>query len=259
MSSHTGDAAEQVVRLSLDGTEMVLRLAGSGTKQMAILLASVLKDQKRTKGKVRLASMLRSGKKLKVFAVRDEELKTFCTEAKKYGVLYTVLKDRDANDGVTDVFVRDEDSARISRIFDRFRLSTVDMGSVLAQTGRELSERAQGGEPGAPGAAMTHSDKVEEYLDRILRSGPGGEAEQGENPTEGRTAASLPSGPSSETRSPTAKYGSDPWDSRPSVRRQLDEIRQEQKKAEAGARRPGAQTKGRGGPKKNRGKGERAQ
>lgn len=52
--------------------------------------------------------MLRSGKELKVFAVKDSDLQLFCREAKKYGVLYCVLKDRDATDGLTDIMARAE-------------------------------------------------------------------------------------------------------------------------------------------------------
>ena len=36
--SYSGDAAEQVVRMSLEGTEVAVKLAGSGAKQLAILL-----------------------------------------------------------------------------------------------------------------------------------------------------------------------------------------------------------------------------
>lgn len=54
------------------------------------------RDQKKTRGKIRLTNMLKSGKELKVFAVRDGELRKFCEEAKKYGVLYCVLKDNNA-------------------------------------------------------------------------------------------------------------------------------------------------------------------
>ena len=86
MSNYSTDAAEQVVRLSMEGADYALRIAGKGAEKLAVLLYAILKDQKRTKGKMRLANMLRSGKELKVFAVRDQELQKFCTEAKKYGV-----------------------------------------------------------------------------------------------------------------------------------------------------------------------------
>ena len=42
-----GDAAEQIVRLSLEGFEVAVRLTGSAAKNIAILLASCrLKDLK---------------------------------------------------------------------------------------------------------------------------------------------------------------------------------------------------------------------
>ena len=48
--SYQGDAAEQVVRLSLETGEIAVRLAGSGAKQVAILLYAILKDQRKTDG-----------------------------------------------------------------------------------------------------------------------------------------------------------------------------------------------------------------
>ena len=60
--SYSGDAAEQVVRMSLETGEVAVRLAGSGAKQLAILLYAILREQKKTAGKARLTNMLRSGK-----------------------------------------------------------------------------------------------------------------------------------------------------------------------------------------------------
>ena len=45
-----GDAAEQVVRLSLEGFEVAARLSGSAAKNIALLLVSVLKQEQKTKG-----------------------------------------------------------------------------------------------------------------------------------------------------------------------------------------------------------------
>ncbi len=84
MSGFAGEAAEQIVKMTLDSATAVLRLAGSGAKHLAVLMCAVLRSNRRTKGKQRLSSMLKSGKELKVFAVRDRDLKTFCAEAKKY-------------------------------------------------------------------------------------------------------------------------------------------------------------------------------
>lgn len=71
--SYSGEAADQVVRLSLNGVEVAAKLSGSAAKQLAIMIYAILKDQKKTKGKIRLTNMLRSGKELKVFAVKDTQ------------------------------------------------------------------------------------------------------------------------------------------------------------------------------------------
>ena len=62
-----GEAAEQIVRMSLEGFEVAAKITGAGAKNIAILLYSILKEEQKTKGKARLTNMLRSGKELKVF------------------------------------------------------------------------------------------------------------------------------------------------------------------------------------------------
>jgi hypothetical protein len=92
MNSGT-DAADQIVNMSLRGIEVIAKITGLGAKNLATYLSAVLRDQKRTKGKTRLEGLLRSGKELKVFAVKHEDLKKFCEESKRYGVLYCALRD----------------------------------------------------------------------------------------------------------------------------------------------------------------------
>ena len=130
-----GEAAEQIVRMSLEGFEVAAKITGAGAKNIAILLYSILKEEKKTKGKARLSSMLRSGKELKVFTVKNDDLKTFTQEAKKYGVLYCVLADRKNNDpnAEVDVIARAEDASKIQRIVERFELGKVDKASIVSE------------------------------------------------------------------------------------------------------------------------------
>ncbi len=51
-----GEAAEQIVRMSLEGFEVAAKITGAGAKNIAILLYSIL-EEKKTKGKARLTSM----------------------------------------------------------------------------------------------------------------------------------------------------------------------------------------------------------
>lgn len=273
--SYSGDAAEQVVRLSLETGEVAVKLAGEGAKQLAILLYAILREQKKTKGKTRLTNMLRSGKELKVFAVKDSDLQLFCREAKKYGVLYCVLKDRDATDGLTDIMVRAEDASKINRIFERFNLATVDMAEVRREI--EQSREAQQNDAlEAPAAAepMTEQEvdelldamlspppegelpapertapepeqDMDEFLASVLGASPTREEGQTENPTEGRIEKSRQSEPTSKPKEPAAPGTSDPQErSRPSVRKELDAIKAEQREKAAKGKEQSKPTKG---------------
>ena len=68
----SSDAAEQIVRISLQGFEVTAKVAGSGAKDIAALIVAVMKDKTKTKGKTNLTNMLKSGKELKVFSIREE-------------------------------------------------------------------------------------------------------------------------------------------------------------------------------------------
>ena len=106
---NSGDAAEQVVRISLEGTEVALKLTGSAAKNIAAMLYAVWKnrDKNKTKGHQRLSAMLKSGKELKVFTVSEKHLKQFATEAKRYGVVYCALRGKERSaDGMVDIMVR---------------------------------------------------------------------------------------------------------------------------------------------------------
>ena len=104
---NSGDAAEQIVRISLEGTEVALKLTGSAAKNIAAMIYAVLKnrDKNKTKGRQRLTAMLKSGKELKVFTVSEEHLKQFAAEAKRYGVVYCALRGKEKSaDGMVDIW-----------------------------------------------------------------------------------------------------------------------------------------------------------
>lgn len=131
-----GDAAEQVVRLSLEGAEVAARISGNGAKNIALLLYAALKEEQKTKGKARLTNMLKTGKELKVYTITNKDIPKFSKEAKRYGVLYCVLKDKSNHDpnAAVDVIARAEDASKIQRITERFRLATIDMADISLGT-----------------------------------------------------------------------------------------------------------------------------
>lgn len=233
--NYSAEAAEQIVRMSLNGVEVAAKISGKAAERLAVLLYAVLKSQRKTRGKTRLTNMLKSGKELRVFAVKDSELQKFYEEAKKYGVLYCVLKDRNANDGLTDIMVKAEDAGKINRIFERFNLATIDMGSVKTEIQRRRDTAKTEGDIPVPERTNTVESKVDEFLDRVVpaQSNPTAERNHTENPTAGRTTKSRPSEPLYARKNAVLGEGASDrstLSSRPSVRRELEEIRGKQRR-----------------------------
>lgn len=157
-----GQTADQVVRMTLQGIEVAakvsMKVGEETSKTLAATLYAILTDKKKVKGKTRLNSLLRSGKELKVYALRNEDLKTFCKEAKRYGVLYCVLKEKGSSDGICDIMVRAEDASKISRIVDKFELVTVDSKQI--QDSLNVDEPIM--------AMKEHDDLVKSLMDSTL-------------------------------------------------------------------------------------------
>lgn len=137
--NHSGDAAEQIVRLSFDGIEHIIRLTGAGAKNIGALIMAALKsdgtdDKLKLKGKERLTNMLKSGKELKIFSMKNSDLEQFSKEAKKYGVVYCALKEKNASpDSIVDVMAKADDASKIARIMERMEFATVDRASIETQ------------------------------------------------------------------------------------------------------------------------------
>lgn len=240
--NNSGDAAEQVVRLSLEGTEVALKLTGSAAKNIAAAIYAVLKnrDKNKIKGRQRLTGMLKSGKELKVFTISEEHLKQFAKEAKRYGVVYCALKGKEKSaDGMVDVMVRAEDASKINRIVERFKLSTVDAASIKSeiQKSREEHTEDKGTEPAAPEQAKPEKSEEDRLLDDMLGAPTKKEEPAPVNPTAARTEKSPPSAPTSEKPSRAAEGTAKRAGERPSVRQELRDIQAQRGQEAAGPKR----------------------
>ena len=228
-----GEAAEQIVRMSLEGFEVAAKITGAGAKNIAILLYSILKEEKKTKGKARLTNMLRSGKELKVFTVKRGDLQKFTQEAKKYGVLYCVLADRKNKDpnAEVDVIARAEDASKISRIVERFSLASVDTASIVT-----TAEKSRDAKDGQPEPEITTPEKAEkDRLMDALMGKPMQKEENAPNPSVAKTEKSPLSEPTSEQPRKSAEGATMTKDEKPSVRGELRKIKESRKEQEADA------------------------
>ena len=219
----SGDAAEQVVRLSLEGVEVAAKITGSAAKEVSALLIAALKnrDRNKVKGRQRLTAMLRSGKEL---TVKNRDMARFVADAKRYGVVYCVLREtKDNPQGISEIMVRAEDAAKINRIVENIKIATVSDPEAIRE---DLADKAKetSGQP-VPEQAHPQQSEDDRLLDEML-SGPADRQETlRENPTTARTERFRPSEPSSKTRENSEGASKE---DRPSVREELREIRRGQ-------------------------------
>ena len=226
--SVSGDSAEHGVRLSLEGLEVIAKLTGSGAKNIAALLYTIMKDQKQTKGKTRINNMIKSGKPLKIFSIKNEDLKMFTKEAKRYGILYTALIDRKNKDldGMVDVMVRDEDAPRINRIVERFKLTTIDTAKVETIVQKSIEDRKEQKSKQPKDKGVQEKTK-EEMLEDVLSQKP---IQKENNQMENFNSAMTVKNPQSELSSNKAEGVAKPLNRKKSVRKELKEIKEEVRK-----------------------------
>lgn len=240
----SGEAADQVVRMALQTGEVALKITGEGAKQLAVLLYAILKEQKKSKGKARMETLVRTGKPLTVYSVKESDIKEFVKEAKRYGVLYCAVRNpRRSKDGMVDVIVKQEDASRINRIIKRFRLASVsevaqikseivqsraEKGKILADQKKPMQAQPEP-ERGTPEKA--DADKL---VDELLGAPVHKEGEKTENPFPAKTEKSRLSEPISvrpdKTAEGTSKLYAPSVPKKPSVRKELKEIQAARKK-----------------------------
>lgn len=220
----SGEAADQVVRMSLEAGEAALKISGTGAQQLAVLLYAVLKEQKKTRGRVRLETLVRSGKPLTVFSVKESDLKTFVKEAKQYGILYCAIRNpKGKSDGMVDIMVKEEDAPRINRIVERFKFASVGKTAEVEMEmwrEREKPEQLQ---------RQQENKNSDELVAELLGTSEEKEEKQ-QNPSLAKTGNSRPSEPISGRQKRAAGDFSKAYKPvtprTPSVREAVKEIRE---------------------------------
>ena len=131
-----GDAADEVVRIMLNGTEVAVRLAGSGVKNLAAILVAWSKKEKKPYGKTNMMRLLKSGDELQVISLDKEQYTKFKTLAKKK-VLYAPFLNTKEQDGKIEVVIASKSIPLVNHI-----LNKIGYGDVQRNE-EELSKKKQ--------------------------------------------------------------------------------------------------------------------
>ena len=153
-------------------------------------------------------------------ATLNKDLKKFVSEAKRYGVLYCVLRDKGKKGDNTpvDIIARAEDASKIQRIFDKFELASVDSkATVISETQKDVDEREEAKKE------KPVKSKQDIIADEALKKPRQKGSYAQENPIAAKTEKSLPSEPYSNNVVTESEKGAvEQQGERPSVREKLN-------------------------------------
>ena len=148
--STNGETAELVVKEGIQITESAVKLAGLGAKNLAALLIAIAKDNPKLSGKTGLKRLIQDGEELTIFSVKQEDLKDFQMESKRYGVLFYPVINKVEKTGTVEIMAKAKDAKQINRIFERMgypapvREDAAKKASARAPSENSSKERGNG-------------------------------------------------------------------------------------------------------------------
>lgn len=146
----SGETAELVVKEGIQITESAVKLAGLGAKNLAALLIAIAKDNPKLSGKTGLKRLIQDGEELTIFSVKQEDLKGFQMESKRYGVLFYPVINKVEKTGTVEIMAKAKDAKQINRIFERMgypapvREDAAKKASACAPSENSSKERGNG-------------------------------------------------------------------------------------------------------------------
>lgn len=216
-----GEVADLLVKEGIQITESTAKLVGLGAKNLAAIIIALINDDTKLQGKTNLKQLLKSDKPLGILQIKESDLKNFNAEAKKYGVLFTAVADKNNNTGFCDIITKQEDVTKINYIMEKLGYTAPD---IDIEPEKELSEKP---------------DKITEEKSKNLPPRMENKQKQ-ENQHENK----------STTYGDTERTGSG-IDQKPSVRKKIEDIKQEQAKAKKPPEKEKQQTQQNTQPQKN--------
>ena len=200
----SGEVADLMVKEGLQITEEVVKLTGLGAKNLAAIVIALLKEDNKLQGKTNLKKLLKSDKPLCILQIKESDISRFNKEAKKYGVLFTAVKDNTNNSGLCDIIAKQDDVTKLNYIMER-------MGYAVPE--KEIEP-----EPEPEKADDKDKDKNQSEPDK-----------------DDKSKNTLPRATENQQESESTKRGdSDKTDNRtnskPSVKKKIEDIKEQQAK-----------------------------
>ncbi len=187
----SGDVADLMVKESIQLTEASIKLLAGGSRDLTAFLLALARDNKKLVGKTGMNRLLREGKELKVFQLRESDLAEF-TKYAKNNVLFAVIKNQRCTDGLVDLVTNTDFVSQVNLFMERRGYGIPGLedkvpkkAASLAQPDNYSAQRGNGSIP-LPNLSMKAADLAKQvgnitsvrerlaYLKNAISAGKGG-------------------------------------------------------------------------------------
>lgn len=174
----SAEAADVVVRESIQATEAAAKLALEGMKNVAALLLAIAKQDMKVVGQTTAKRLARDPAPAVVIPIKAEDKGKFQKLAKDFGVLYFIAQKKGNNSGILNVVSNQNYAAQLNAVMEQ-------MGYPIPQKAREDApknvksrapqeksspERGSGSKPSRTTAAAAKQDSAtKKKLDQLQR------------------------------------------------------------------------------------------
>ena len=139
----SGEVADLMVKEGIQITESSVKLMALGAKNLAAIIIALNEDK--LQGKTSLKKMLKAEKPLCIMQIKENDLKAFNTESKKYGVLFTAVSDKTNNTGICDIMEKLGYAAPIENTPDKENTEVAQDKSQSKNSAPRVKENPSGG------------------------------------------------------------------------------------------------------------------
>ncbi len=210
----SGEVADLMVKEGIQITESAIKLTGLGVKNLAALVIALANDNIKLQGKTNIKNLIKSDKPLCILQINESDIAKFNTEAKKYGVLFTAITDKTNKTDKCDIIAKQEDAAKLNYILEQ------KLGYVAPVQDTEPEKEAE-----APEQENTTPERDGKVQNKAQ--------EENEKNAQTRQSESEKVSDSSSKKYGNIENTDNPIDHRPSVRKKVEDIKEQRAKAKA--------------------------
>lgn len=151
-----GDVADLMVKEGIQITEASIKLMAAGGKNLIALLWALARDNKKLVGKTSMARLLKEGKELRVFHIKESDLQEFRHFSKK-NVLFAAVKDKRVDNGMVDLITNVDFVSQVNLFMERRGYGAPDRAQEDTEPKKAVPRAPHGNSSPERGSGLTAS------------------------------------------------------------------------------------------------------